>query len=124
MFQNCRGNAGRNGSQQNKLEGGARPSGSITAAEAPPFSLRWSSILLITTGSSIHAMTLTEPPHSRQVLMSILKTRFKRWAQVMDARRSAGLWSSRSLAESHFLPLPRLDGVISARYLLFEANTP
>jgi hypothetical protein len=38
---------------------------------------------------------------------------------VIEARRSAGLWSSPSSVAPDFLPLPRLDGVISARCLLF-----
>jgi hypothetical protein len=41
----------------------------------------------------MQAITLTAPPHSGHVLMSILNTRFNRWAQVIDAWRSAGVWS-------------------------------
>jgi hypothetical protein len=36
-------------------------------------------------------MILTVPPHALHVSMSILKTRLKRRAQVMVARRSAGV---------------------------------
>ena len=38
----------------------------------------------------MQAITFTAPVHSLQVLMSILKTRLRRFAQVIDARRSAG----------------------------------
>jgi len=41
-------------------------------------------------------MILTAPPQLRQVAMSMPKTRFRRCAQVIDARRSAGVGSSRS----------------------------
>jgi len=62
----------------------------------------------------------TSPPHLSQVSTSILKTRFNRFAQVIEARFSAGVWSVPS-AESSFLRLPRLVGVTSARYLLLGA---
>jgi hypothetical protein len=83
-------------------------------------------------------MILTLPPHSLQVsiyprapsldaahqfTLSILKTRFNRLAQVIEARFSAGVWSASS-AEWDFLRLPRLAGVTFARYLLLGANTP
>jgi hypothetical protein len=55
--------------------------------------------------------------------MSILKTRFNRFAQVIEARFSAGVWSASSAAW-HFLRLPRLVGVTFARYLLLGAKTP
>ena len=55
--------------------------------------------------------------------MSMLKTRFKRLAQVIEARFSAGVWSAWS-AELGFLRLPRQAGVTFERYLLFGANTP
>ncbi len=51
----------------------------------------------------------------------MLNTRFKRCAQVIDARRSAGVWSGVSSQALTFLPLPRLAGVTRARYLLFGA---
>ncbi len=44
--------------------------------------------------------------------------------QVIDARRSAGVWSDVSSQALTFLPLPRLAGVTRARYLLWGANTP
>jgi hypothetical protein len=47
----------------------------------------------------------------------LVKTRFNRFAQVMDARFSAGVWSASS-TEWHFLRLPRLAGVTFERYLL------
>ncbi len=43
--------------------------------------------------------------------MSMLKTRFKRCAQVMAARRSAGVVSSGESAVRTLRPLPRLAGV-------------
>ena len=70
------------------------------------------------------AMILTSPPHSQQVSISILNTRFKRFAQVIEARFSAGVWSCASCGVLTLLPLPRFDGVTSARYLLFGANMP
>jgi hypothetical protein len=48
-------------------------------------------------------------------------TRFRRFAHVIEARFSAGVWSFRP---STFFPLPRFAGVTSARYLLLGANTP
>lgn len=36
------------------------------------------------------AMILMSPPHSLQVSISILKTRFKRFAQVIEARFFTG----------------------------------
>ena len=69
------------------------------------------------------AMILTSPPHLSQVSMSILKTRFNRFAQVIEARFSAGVWSVSSRM-ARFLRLPRLAGVTFARYLLLGANTP
>jgi len=67
------------------------------------------------------AIILTLPPHSLQVSMSILNTRFKRFAHVIEARFSAGVWSFRAL---YVFTLPRLAGVTSARYLLFGAKPP
>lgn len=67
------------------------------------------------------AMILTSPPLSLQVsiyprapsldaahqfTLSISNTRFKRCAQVIDARRSAGAYSELSFATLVFLPLP------------------
>jgi len=56
--------------------------------------------------------------------MSILNTRFNLRAQVMDARRSAGVGSGGCCVALAFLPVPRWAGVTNARYLLFGANTP
>jgi len=69
------------------------------------------------------AMILTSPPHSLQASISILKTRFNRFAQVIEARFSAGVWSN-PLAEWGCLRLPRPVGVTLERYLLLGANTP
>ena len=100
--------------------GGARPSGNTPFAGCTCCRSRWSRTLLITAGSSIQATILTGPPQALQVSMS--KTRFWRCAQVIDARRSAGVCGSS--APMAFLPLPRLAGVTKARCLLFGANTP
>jgi len=48
-----------------------------------------SNMVLITAGSSILAMILTSAPHSPQVSISLLKTRFNRFAQAIEARFSA-----------------------------------
>ncbi len=54
--------------------------------------------------------------------MSILNTRFRRCAQLIEARRCAGVdGPSVTLA---LLPLPRFAGVTNARCLLLGANTP
>jgi hypothetical protein len=50
----------------------------------------------------------------------MLKTRFNRFAQVIEALFSAGVWSDSS-GDWVFLHLPRLAGVTSARYLLLGA---
>ena len=69
------------------------------------------------------AIILTSPLHSLQVSISILKTRFNRFAQVIEAFFSAGVWSD-SFGDLVFMHLPRLDGVTRARYLLLGAKTP
>jgi len=80
-------------------------------------------MVLITAGSSMLATILTSPPHLSQVSTSRLKTRFNRFAQVIEARFSAGVWST-SLAGWRFLSLPRPAGVTFERYLLLGAKTP
>lgn len=50
-------------------------SGNRPGSAEATLSSRWARTFLITTGSSMPAMTLTAPPHSRQVLMSMLNTR-------------------------------------------------
>ena len=59
----------------------------------------------------MQAMVLTWPPQLLQISMSMLKTRFKRCAQVMAALRSAGVMSSGASAVRALLPLPRLADV-------------
>lgn len=54
----------------------------------------------------------------------MLNTRLKRWAQVIEARRSVGVWSCASSGLLGTRPLPRLAGVTRARCLLLGANTP
>ena len=51
----------------------------------------------------------------------MLKTRFRRFAQVIDARRSVG--DGRSSTTLALWPLPRFAGVTNARCLLLGANT-
>jgi hypothetical protein len=63
-------------------------------------------------------MIRTAPPQAGQVSMSMLNTRFRRCAQVIEARRSAGVWTSSSSGDCAFVPLPRLEAVTRARYLL------
>jgi len=50
----------------------------------------------------------------------MLKTRFNRFAQVIETLFSAGVWSDSS-GDWVFLHLPRLAGVTRARYLLLGA---
>jgi hypothetical protein len=98
------------------------------------FFSRCASICFITAGSSILAracpvstanalgITLTVPPHSSQVVISILNTRLRRCAQVIAACCSTGDRSSPFIWRLALLP--RFDGVTRARCLLFGANTP
>jgi hypothetical protein len=58
------------------------------------------------------AIILTLPPHSLQVSISIFNTRFKRFAQVIEARFSAEVWFCASFRALTFFPLPRFAGVI------------
>ena len=71
----------------------------------------------MTSWSSIQAMTLADPPQRLQTSMSILNTRFRRWAQVMAAWRSAGVWTSALAID--LTPFPRLAGVTSPRQRWF-----
>jgi len=103
--------------------GEARQSGNSAVVAELNLLSRWVSIFWITTGSSMLAMILTSPPHSLQVSISILKTRFNRFAQVIEALFSAGVWSD-SFGDLVFMHLPRLAGVTRARYLLLGAKTP
>ena len=114
-------------SQSNKLPGGgARHGGNGEASTegSGAFLSRWLRIFSITTGSSMHAMILSAPPQARQVAMSMPKTRIRRCAQVIAARRSAGVGSCPSSVAWRLLPLPRFAGVTKARCWLFGANTP
>ncbi len=65
------------------------------------------------------AMTLTAPPQCSQVKMSILNTRFNRWAQAIETWR-AGAGSSLVWV----LRRPRRAGVTCSRNRWFGANTP
>ena len=76
--------------------GEARQSGSSAVVAKLAVLSRCTSIFLITAGSSMLAIIRTSPPHSLQVSMSISNTRFKRFAQVIEARFSAGDWSPSS----------------------------
>ena len=81
-----------------------------------------STVRSMTSWSSIHAMTLADPPQRPQTSMSILNTRFRRWAQVMAVWRSAGVRTS--ALEVNLTPFPRLAGVTSPRQRWFGARTP
>ncbi len=111
--------------QSNKPRcGGARVSGSRFVSTKLVFLSRWLRIFSMTTGSSMQAITRSAPPQARQVSTSMLKTRRRRWAQVIEARRLA---TGRSFAGSitrGMLPLPRFAGVTWARWRLLGANTP
>lgn len=56
--------------------------------------------------------------------MSMPKTRSRHCAQVIEARRSAGVGFAESSLVPCLPPLPRSAGVARARCLLFGANTP
>jgi len=56
--------------------------------------------------------------------MSILNTRIKRCAQVIDAWCLAGVCAFPTLMALGVLPFPRFAGITTARCLLFGANTP
>ena len=64
----------------------------------------WASIFSMTSGSSIYAMIRTAPPHCGQVSISIPKVRFRRCAQVIEARRLAAVGSSSGCWNSPTLP--------------------
>ena len=63
--------------------GEARQSGNSAVDAELSLSSRQVSIFRMTAGSSIQAMMHTSPPHSLQVAMSMLKTRFNLRAQVI-----------------------------------------
>ena len=71
-----------------------RQSGSNAVAAELAVLSRWASIFRMTAGSSILAIMRTSPPHFSQVSTSIWKTRFNRFAHVIEARFSAGVWSA------------------------------
>jgi len=102
--------------------GGARPGGRRTACTGRALPPRYARIALITSGSSIHAMMRIVPPQSAQVSTSMPNTRFRRRAQRIATRRSAGARAS-AVADCA-LPLPRPALATSARCALFRANTP
>ena len=63
--------------------GGARLGGSVPGSTDAIFLSKWVSILSITAGSSMQAMTLAAPPLLLQTSMSMLNTRFNCCAQVI-----------------------------------------
>ena len=73
----------------------------------------------MTSGSSMHAMNLTAPPHCSHTSISIRNTRLRRRAQVI-ARCFSAAGSGFAAARR----VPRPAGVISARQCEFGANTP
>jgi len=104
--------------------GGAREGGNRAGAVEASLVSRWVRIFLITAGSWIQAMIRSAPPQAGQVSMSMPKTRFSRCAQVIAARRSAGVFSCPSSKALGWAPLPRFAGVTAARSRLLGANTP
>ena len=54
--------------------------------------------------------------------MSILNTRFKRFAQVIEARFSAMVWSCTASGVLTFFPLPRFAGVTSTLLIVTETR--
>ena len=103
--------------------GGALLCGKPAASRYSPLARRCVSIFLITSGSSMQAMTFILPPQTLQVSMSISNTRFKRCAQLIAAWRATGVASS-GLGALALFPRPRRAGVTSARCWLLGANTP
>ena len=67
---------------------------------------------------------LTAPPQAWQVSMSMLNTRLSRCAQVIDARRSAGVGSYESGGARRFPPLPPLGGCHSRTGLAVRRKDP
>lgn len=72
----------------------------------------------------MQAIIRTAPPQAGQVSISMPKARFRRCAQVIEARRSAGVGSSMSAVVARRPPLPRLAFVTCPRYRLLGAKTP
>ena len=70
-------------------------------------------IFSMTSGSSIHAMMRTAPPHAGQISISIPNTRFSRCAHVIEACPSAGVGAS--AGDSSSLPLPCPPRITLAR---------
>lgn len=101
----------------NPICGDVLSGGSCAWESSDSFFIKCSSICRITTGSSTQALILNEPWHRSQFSMSILKARYRRWAQGMVAWRSSSVLSSWSVAAcSLLLPLPHPAGVISAQF--------
>jgi hypothetical protein len=72
----------------------------------------------------MQAMMRIAPPRTEQASMSMPNTRLRRYAQVIAARRSAGVRSSVWAAACSLAPLPRPALVTRARCALVGANTP
>ena len=87
----------------------------------------WSSILLMTSGSVIAAITRNWPPHFGHSSMSSLKTRLSLSAQESGARgESVFVDGGDGLAATlHFRFTHRLgEGTTRLRYLALGARTP
>ena len=104
--------------------GGARDGGKRAGVAIASLPSRWVRIFSMTSGSSMQAMILRWPLQVLHVSMSILNTRLRRCAQVIAARRSAGVGPCAASEGLVWLPLPRLAGVTRARCALLGANTP
>jgi hypothetical protein len=73
--------------------GGIQHRGRRETSAKAPFSSRQVRIFSITAGTSMRAIIITAQPHSRQVSISILNTRSRPCAQIIDASRSAEVFS-------------------------------
>ncbi|MFT4563063.1 MAG: hypothetical protein ACI9BW_002816 [Gammaproteobacteria bacterium] len=69
-------------------------------------------------------VTYRDVGQGREQDAEALNTRFKRCAQVIAARRLAGVAFSDLCDALALLPLPRLTGITRARCPLFGAKTP
>lgn len=70
----------------------------------------------------MQAMICTAPPQAGQVSMSRVNTRFRRCAQLIEARRSPGVGASGPPVEVCRPPRPRLARVTRPRYRLLGAT--
>lgn len=93
---------GPGGAQPKKLCCGG-PRGNTEEPKATPssFDCSCARIFLLTTGSSIQAITRTWPPQLAQLSMSMLNTRLSRCAQRIAWRRCAGVLSTHAVPNGY-----------------------